>query len=126
MISPKATLRQPTFHHSSTNVLYQYSGLFLIQLGYKVFAYSVKLQCELVILNRLLEFANRTRRLDTMNTPAELSSALQREWDSTLEHVFGSSACQDSVVTTHTMGTQVGITKIDDDPSKTQKKRIGP
>lgn len=61
-----------------------------------MFAYSVKLQCEIVILNRLLEFASRTKRLNARNWDFQLSSVLQREWDTTLQRAFGSSAQQDS------------------------------
>ncbi|KAJ4388195.1 hypothetical protein N0V93_008802 [Gnomoniopsis smithogilvyi] len=85
----------------STIVVLEYSGLYQLQLGYKIFAYSVKLQCEIATLNRLIEFANRTRRLRTLNSELGLSSDLQREWDSTLERAFGSSVAPNSV-NTHT------------------------
>ncbi|KAI3391831.1 hypothetical protein diail_6708 [Diaporthe ilicicola] len=75
-----------------TLVVLEYAGLYLIQLGYKIFVYSVKLQCEITILNRLLEFANRSRRL---NTEFQLVTDMQREWDSTLERAFGTQTTAD-------------------------------
>ncbi|KAK2602861.1 hypothetical protein N8I77_009363 [Diaporthe amygdali] len=75
-----------------TIVVLEHAGFYLIQLGYKIFVYSVKLQCEITILNRLLEFANRSRRL---NTEFQLVTDLQREWDSTLERAFGTQTSAD-------------------------------
>ncbi|KAG6356046.1 hypothetical protein INS49_015431 [Diaporthe citri] len=93
-----------------TIVVLEHAGLYLIQLGYKIFVYSVKLritdasppsryhavdtraECEITILNRLLDFANRSRRL---NTEFQLVTDLQREWDSTLERAFGTQTSAD-------------------------------
>lgn len=49
-------------------------------------------ECEITILNRLLDFANRSRRL---NTEFQLVTDLQREWDSTLERAFGTQTSAD-------------------------------
>lgn len=67
----------------------QYNGLYLVQLGFKVFAYSAKLQCEIAVLGRLIEFTTRARRLDDLAVDFQLTSALEREWNSTLERTFG-------------------------------------
>lgn len=53
---------------------------------------DTKTECEITILNRLLEFANRSRRL---NTEFQLVTDLQREWDSTLERAFGTQTSAD-------------------------------
>lgn len=81
-----------------SHLYWQYAGIYLVQLGYKVFAYSVKLHCEIAILNKLVEFATRTRRLDSLNPDFQLSTMLQREWDSTLERAFGECVQQDENV----------------------------
>lgn len=80
--------------HEFSNTPTQYVGLYQLQLGYKVFAYSVKLQCEIYVLNRLQEFASRVQRLSGRNWDFQLSTVLQREWDSTLQKAFGSSSAQ--------------------------------
>lgn len=53
---------------------------------------KTRAECEITILNRLLDFANRSRRL---NTEFQLVTDLQREWDSTLERAFGTQTSAD-------------------------------
>ena len=53
---------------------------------------KLKTECEITILNRLLEFANRSTRL---NTEFQLVTDLQREWDSALEPAFGTQRSAD-------------------------------
>ncbi|KAK7713206.1 hypothetical protein SLS63_012109 [Diaporthe eres] len=86
----------------------QHAGLYFIQLGYKIFVYSVKLQCEITILNRLLDFANRSRRL---NTEFQLVTDLQREWDSTLERAFGTQTSTDVGTSSSTRNNQYTNTR---------------
>ncbi|POS75706.1 integral membrane protein [Diaporthe helianthi] len=43
-------------------------------------------KCEITILNRLIDFANRSRNL---NTEFHIVTDLQREWNSTLQRAFG-------------------------------------
>lgn len=61
-------------------------GLYVIQVSYKAFAYSVKLKCEIGILNRLVDFVKTTRP-----TTFRLNSQVEREWESTLRMTFGTS-----------------------------------
>lgn len=107
-----------------SHVCWQYAGIYLVQLGYKVFSYSVKLHCEIAILNKLVEFATRTRRLDSLNPDFQLSTMLQREWDSTLERAFGECVPQDENVGPR--AAQVGgITEQAAGPSETvEEKRV--
>lgn len=53
---------------------------------------NARTECEITILNRLLEFANRSKRL---NSEFQLVTDLQREWDSTLERAFGTQTSAD-------------------------------
>lgn len=53
---------------------------------------KTRAECEITILNRLLDFANRSRKL---NTEFQLVTDLQREWDSTLERAFGTQTSAD-------------------------------
>lgn len=64
---------------------------------------DTRTECEITILNRLLEFANRSRRL---NTEFQLMTDLQREWDSTLERAFGTQTSADIGTSTSTHNNQ--------------------
>lgn len=63
----------------------QYSGLFLFQISYKPFAYSVKLKIEASILTQLVDFVKARHRHGTFT----LTPEAQQEWDDTLDRVFG-------------------------------------
>ena len=63
----------------------QYSGLFLFQISYKPFAYSVKLKIEASILTQLVDFVKARHRHGTFT----LTPEAQKEWDDTLDRVFG-------------------------------------
>ncbi|POS69474.1 integral membrane protein [Diaporthe helianthi] len=65
----------------------QYSGLFLFQISYKPFAYSVKLKMEASILTQLVDFVRTRHRQGTFT----LSPEAQKEWDDTLERVFATA-----------------------------------
>lgn len=58
----------------------------MVQVSYKAFAYSVKLKCEIGILNRLVDFVKTTRP-----ESFHLTSQVEREWQSTLQMTFGLS-----------------------------------
>lgn len=64
---------------------------------------NTRIECEITILNRLLDFANRSRRL---NTEFQLVTDLQREWDSTLERAFGTQTSADMGTTTSVRNNQ--------------------
>lgn len=66
----------------------QYSGLFLFQISYKPFAYSVKLKIEASILTQLVDFVKARHRHGTFT----LTPEAQQEWDDTLDRVFGTVA----------------------------------
>ncbi|KAG8161346.1 hypothetical protein KVR01_009610 [Diaporthe batatas] len=66
----------------------QYSGLFLFQISYKPFAYSVKLKIEASILTQLVDFVKARHRYGTFT----LTPEAQQEWDNTLDRVFGTGA----------------------------------
>ncbi|ORY66558.1 uncharacterized protein BCR38DRAFT_457072 [Pseudomassariella vexata] len=59
-----------------TILVLEYLGLYLTQLTYKIFVYSVKVKCEVGILNRLIEFVKRSRRLDSN---FQITRQMQRE-----------------------------------------------
>ncbi|KAG8163283.1 hypothetical protein KVR01_006580 [Diaporthe batatas] len=61
-------------------------NIFILFLDITLLVLEVSRECEITILNRLLDFANRSRRL---NTEFQIVTDLQREWDSTLERAFG-------------------------------------
>jgi hypothetical protein len=63
----------------------QYSGLFLFQISYKPFAYSIKLKIEASILTQLVDFVKARHRHGTFT----LTPEAQQEWDDTLDRVFG-------------------------------------
>ncbi|KAL1871108.1 hypothetical protein Daus18300_004853 [Diaporthe australafricana] len=62
----------------------QYSGLFLFQISYKPFAYSVKLKIEANILTQLVDFVKARHQHGTFT----LTPEAQQEWDDTLDRVF--------------------------------------
>lgn len=81
-------------------------GLYFVQVSYKAFVYSVKLKCEIGILNRLVDFVKSTTAkrgfpsddlcpdfgstLQPQNwNDFQLSSQMQREWETTLRNTFG-------------------------------------
>ncbi|KAK2603160.1 hypothetical protein N8I77_009638 [Diaporthe amygdali] len=68
-----------------TIIALQYSGLFLVQISYKPFAYSVKLKIEANILTQLVDFVKARHRHGTFT----LTPEAQQEWDETLDRVFG-------------------------------------
>ncbi|KAK7930993.1 hypothetical protein PG985_001705 [Apiospora marii] len=68
-----------------TIIALEYAGLHQVQLSYKAFAYALKLKVEIGILNQLVGFVRRVHRLQT---EAEGSLGLEREWESTLQRTF--------------------------------------
>lgn len=68
-----------------TIVALEFAGLHQVQLSYKALAYALKLKVELGILNRLVGFV---RRVHYLETEAEGSLGLEREWESTLQRTF--------------------------------------
>lgn len=86
-------------------------GLYFIQVSYKAFVYAVKLKCEVGILNRLVDFVKSAsggsgaangpspglhddgqcdhhRRFQNFHS-FQLSSQVEREWETTLRNTFG-------------------------------------
>ncbi|KAI3392724.1 hypothetical protein diail_5281 [Diaporthe ilicicola] len=70
-----------------TIIALQFSGLFLFQISYKPFAYSVKLKIEASILTQLVDFVKARHRHGTFTMTPEA----QQEWDDTLDRVFGTA-----------------------------------
>ncbi|KAK8036635.1 hypothetical protein PG994_015406 [Apiospora phragmitis] len=70
-----------------TIIALEYAGMHQVQLSYKAFVYALKLKIELGILNQLVGFVRRVHRLQT---EADGSTALEREWQTTLETTFAS------------------------------------
>ncbi|KAK8054415.1 hypothetical protein PG996_013716 [Apiospora saccharicola] len=68
-----------------TIISLEYAGLHQVQLSYKAFAYALKLKVELGILNQLVEFVRRVHRLQT---EAQGSLGIEREWQTTLERAY--------------------------------------
>lgn len=95
-----------------TILVLEYMGLYFLQVSYKAFVYAVKLKCEVSILNRLANFvksaagggygaaaiadnnnlldgrAGGQRRFQDFDS-FQLSSQVEREWETTLRNTFG-------------------------------------
>lgn len=97
-----------------TILVLEFMGLYFVQVSYKAFVYSVKLKCEIGILNRLVDFVKSTTakhhlpshhlgavapdgsptlpyqqgRMEDW-TDFQLSSQMEREWETTLRNTFG-------------------------------------
>lgn len=92
-----------------TILVLEYMGLYFLQVSYKAFVYAVKLKCEIGILNRLADFVKSAahggygaaaaadnnnllnddqRRFQHFHS-FQLSSQVEREWETTLRNTFG-------------------------------------
>lgn len=95
-----------------TILILEFMGLYFLQVSYKAFVYAVKLKCEVGILNRLADFvksatgssgagawADKNDLLGADGDGArrhfqdfhsfQLSSQMEREWETTLRNTFG-------------------------------------
>ncbi|KAK6821763.1 hypothetical protein PG987_014588 [Apiospora arundinis] len=72
-----------------TIIVLEYAGLHEVQLSYKTFAYALKLKIELSILNQLVGFV---RRVHQIQTEADISAHIEREWHTTLEQNFATQS----------------------------------
>lgn len=95
-----------------TILVLEYMGLYFLQVSYKAFVYAVKLKCEVGILNRIADFvksangggygaaavADNNNLLDDRDGGQrrfqnfysfQLSSQVEREWETTLRNTFG-------------------------------------
>ncbi|KAI3394681.1 hypothetical protein diail_2428 [Diaporthe ilicicola] len=65
-----------------------------ITVSYKAFVYSVKLKCEVGILNKLVDFVKHTssNRQRHASDSFFLTSQIEREWEKTLRTTFGVGA----------------------------------
>lgn len=76
-------------------------GLYFIQVAYKAFVYSVKLKCEVGILNRLVDFVKSTspKRHHVSSSQDwdsfQLGPQAEQEWESTLRNTFGGAPMTD-------------------------------
>ncbi|KAG8169158.1 hypothetical protein KVR01_001907 [Diaporthe batatas] len=80
-----------------TVIVLEFLGLYYVQVAYKAFVYSVKLKCEVGILNKLVEFVKHTtaKRQRKAEDSFCLTSQIEREWEKTLRTTFGVAADDD-------------------------------
>ncbi|KAK7722595.1 hypothetical protein SLS64_001132 [Diaporthe eres] len=71
--------------------VYRSGGLYYLQVAYKAFVYSVKLKCEVGILNKLVDFVKYTsaKRQQHSSNSFRMTSQIEREWEKTLRTTFG-------------------------------------
>ncbi|KAI7786848.1 integral membrane protein [Diaporthe eres] len=74
-----------------TIIVLQFLGLYYVQVAYKAFVYSVKLKCEVGILNKLVDFVKYTsaKRQQHSSNSFRMTSQIEREWEKTLRTTFG-------------------------------------
>ncbi|POS78924.1 hypothetical protein DHEL01_v202666 [Diaporthe helianthi] len=86
-----------------TVIVLEFLGLYYLQVSnpgissdvaYKAFVYSVKLKCEVGILNKLVDFVKHTtaKRQQKADNSFCLTSQIEREWEKTLRTTFGVAA----------------------------------
>ncbi|KAJ0107368.1 integral membrane protein [Diaporthe amygdali] len=88
-----------------TVIVLEFMGLYYLQaltgwskpstklqlVAYKAFVYSVKLKCEVGILNKLVDFVKYTsaKRQQHSSDSFRMTSQIEREWEKTLRTTFG-------------------------------------
>ncbi|KAG6359134.1 hypothetical protein INS49_012654 [Diaporthe citri] len=74
-----------------TVIVLEHIGLYYLQVAYKAFVYSVKLKCEVGILNKLVDFVKYTsaKRQQDSSDSFRMTSQIEREWEKTLRTTFG-------------------------------------
>ncbi|KAH8785336.1 hypothetical protein F5883DRAFT_85393 [Diaporthe sp. PMI_573] len=74
-----------------TVIVLEFLGLYYLQVACKPFVYSVKLKCEVGVLNKLVEFVKHTsaKRQQHSSDSFCLTSQIEREWEKTLRTTFG-------------------------------------
>ncbi|KAL1865664.1 hypothetical protein Daus18300_007040 [Diaporthe australafricana] len=77
-----------------TVIVLEFLGLYYLQVAYKAFVYSVKLKCEVGILNKLVDFVKHAsaNRQQHASDSFCLTSQIEREWEKTLRTTFGVGA----------------------------------